>query len=435
MPLRLSLLNFALLPLLARSSPAAPPPLARPFVSSAFGSAPEPWLPLHGGGFVAPAQPSSPDPLVSYAWPRGSFNVSALQVFAVAPVAAGASAGSEARSFLNASSCVGGGGGCALRVVGAGQLIVDFGVELPGWFEFDSPDLSAGDAAALLVGISEYATTSVGGWVGGYKSGAPVRYCAAGAACTYRLETNDELYEGVRFALLTLRAAPAAPFTITALRCVAQTRPVNYTGAFSAPGDPMLERVWYTGAYTIRALMLPTYMGSVLMDRGDRISWTGDAFVSQGTLYAFASDYSIALQNLNVTSCADCCQGIASYCLLFVLSACEYFEATGDAAAFMYFWPVIVAKLEEGYRRYNAPFPLHSMRFVGWDDRTGGWAAPMAVVAGDAANLAKLHCTPSVAFPPSQAAALPMTRRPKLCGSTSSWPSAAGTPLPPPPRR
>ena len=72
---------------------------------------------------------------------------------------------------------------------------------------------------------------------------------------------------------MTLAAGtPSRPFTISALRCVAQARPVNYTGAFHAAGDPALERVWWTGAYTIRVLLLPTYMGSVLMDRGDRIS-------------------------------------------------------------------------------------------------------------------------------------------------------------------
>ena len=109
----------------------------------------------------------------------------------------------------------------------------------------------------------------------------------------------------------------------------------------------------------------PTYMGSVLMDRGDRISWTGDAYVSQSTFYSFASDYSIALQNLNLTSCDDCCQGIASYCLLFVLSACDYLAQTGDTASFQYFLPVITRKLEEGYRRYYGDFSLHSMRFWG----------------------------------------------------------------------
>ena len=345
---------------------------------AAYGVAPEPWAPLSGGSFSGDPQPLSPDPLVAYQWPPGSFNASLLQSFVAAPVAAGPTAGTQRGAFVNASSCVGNRGDapCALRVGGNGTLIVDFGVELAGWFEFDSSDLADADAGKLVLGLSEFATESEGGWVGGYKTGPAAKYgsnCGSGTTtCTYRLETNGELYEGIRFALLTVPAgAPAAPFTITALRCVAQTRPVTYTGAFHSAGDEVLERAWWTGAYTIRVLLLPTYMGSVLMDRGDRISWTGDAYVSQSTFYSFASDFSIPLQNLNLTSCDGCCQGIASYCLLFVLSACDFLKQTGDLASFSYFVPVITRKLEEGYRRYYGDFGLHSMRFWGWDDRTG----------------------------------------------------------------
>lgn len=267
----LSFLLGCLVPAAASSSALTSP--------SAFGVAPEPWLPLNGGAFSGAPQPSSPDPLVAYEWAPGAFNSSLLQSFVVAPVAAGPTPGTPRGSFVNASSCVGAAAGapCSLVVSGNGTLIVDFGVELAGWFEFDSADLLDADLGAITLGLSEFATESEGGWVGGYKTGGAVKYganCGTGAGvCTYRLETNGELYEGIRFALVTLAAgAPSRPFTISALRCVAQARPVNYTGAFHAAGDPALERVWWTGAYTIRVLLLPTYMGSVLMDRGDRIS-------------------------------------------------------------------------------------------------------------------------------------------------------------------
>lgn len=333
---------------------------------SSFGAAPEPYLPLNGGAFSGAPQPSSPDPLIRYVWTPGAYNASALQIFSLPPVAAGPTPATNRSSFLNASSCVGA-SACALTVAGAGTLLVDFGVETAGWFEFDSNDITAGDAGLLQLGISEYATYGRGGWVGGYKVGGATRY-----GSTFRLETNDELYEGVRYASVTLTAAPSAPFTITALRVVAQALPVNYEGAFHSAGDPLLERVWWTGAYTIRVLLLPTYMGSVLMDRGDRISWTGDAFVSQSTFYSFSSAYGIPKQNLLLTSCDDCCQGIASYCLLFVLSACNYLEQTNDTATFLPLVPTIERKLEEAQRRVTtSDFPLHSMRFWGWDDRTG----------------------------------------------------------------
>ena len=92
----------------------------------------------------------------------------------------------------------------------------------------------------------------------------------------YRLETSPvgpELYEGVRYGFITLRAPPSRPFTISALRAVAQAKPMNYVGAFASAGDPLLERVWYTAAYTVRVCAQSDYMGSILMNRGDRFSW------------------------------------------------------------------------------------------------------------------------------------------------------------------
>jgi hypothetical protein len=108
---------------------------------------------------------------------------------------------------------------------------------------------------------------------------------------------------------LNVTAPLASPFVVTAVRAVVQVRPQNYAGSFFSAGDPLLEAVWWTGAHSIRTLATETYIGSVLVDRGDRISWTGDAFVSQGTMYAFAEDLAVLRQNLNITSCPTCCNG------------------------------------------------------------------------------------------------------------------------------
>ena len=85
---------------------------------------------------------------------------------------------------------------------------------------------------------------------------------------------------------------------------------MNYVGSFSSAGDPLLERVWYTAVYTVRATLQADYMGSILMNRGDRFSWTGDAHPSQATSMAAFGNYAFVFNNLN-RSKADC-QGIAT---------------------------------------------------------------------------------------------------------------------------
>ena len=272
---------FSCAALAAVSAAAAPSfaPAPAP-VPVTLGAAPQPWLPLNGGAYSGAPAPLSPDPLVRYVWPLPGTDDSLLQIFTVPAVACGPHGLTAPGAFAGTASCGGATDAVNITVSGNGTMIVSFGVELAAWVEFDSPDLQPADAANLVLGIGEYTEVD---YVGGFKQDTPKVYgtgCGA-ASCTYRLETSPvgpELYEGVRYGFLTLRNAPSAPFTITALRAVAQAKPMNYVGAFSSAGDPLLERVWYTAAYTVRACAQSDYMGSILMNRGDRFSW----FVARG---------------------------------------------------------------------------------------------------------------------------------------------------------
>ena len=93
---------------------------------------------------------------------------------------------------------------------------------------------------------------------------------------TFRLETNKQLYEGVRYGFLELSLSsatatvPTATVRLTGLRLVVQAKPVNYRGSFHSPADPLLERVWCVAAWTVKANLLSDCFGSILMDRGDR---------------------------------------------------------------------------------------------------------------------------------------------------------------------
>ena len=289
-----------------------------------YGLAPEPWLPLHGGAFSGPPAPLSPDPLVRYVWPNiPAINDTLLQTFLVPPIACSSS---PPAAFSNATACAGT-LAPTITVSGAGQLLIDFGVEMPAWLEFDSANLLPSDAAAIVLASSEYNEPDFSIQ---YKRHAPTVYpsqaqCSGtgGGLCTYRLETNPELYEGLRYGFLTLAAPPSSPFTITGLRAVSQAKPVNYVGAFSVAGDPVLGATWSTAAYTVRATLQADYMGSILEDRGDRQSWTGDAHVAQiASMIAFGN-YAFVLQNLNRTSCPDCCNGIATCAFLENRGACD----------------------------------------------------------------------------------------------------------------
>ena len=94
----------------------------------------------------------------------------------------------------------------------------------------------------------------------------------------YRLQTNPALYEGVRYGFViihpcvpnaTVRCTTPEPlWHIRAIRLVSQTPPVNYVG--SVVGDDELSRIFLSGSYCPKLNMLPTVLGTELMDRGDR---------------------------------------------------------------------------------------------------------------------------------------------------------------------
>ena len=355
----------------------AGPPSATGLVS---GRSPirEPYPYLSGGSFGGPAVPESPDPLVRYRWAKTG-PADGLQVYILAPKSI---TGTPRAAFEGLTA---GGGGAlpyrdwpnqvsealehrtatterrptrpdpaaevwgdnAITVRGKGDIRIDFGVESAAWVEFDSPDCPGG----VEMSISEYNQP----WPG--KTGTPVKH-----GNTYRLELNDQLYEGVRFAWIHVKAL-ARPWHITGIRAVCQVKPTNYLGSFSC-SDPVITRSWYMSAYGVKLNYTKDYIGAILMDRGDRISWTGDAHPSQAAALVAFGDYGFIKQNLISTAAQD--NGIRSYALYWVLSLLDYYRYTGDSATLEKFLPNACKKLDSAYEAFGTNPPLG---FYGWDER------------------------------------------------------------------
>jgi alpha-L-rhamnosidase len=302
----------------------------------------EPYPPLHGGEFTNKAIPNAPDPLVSYHWSHPVAS-DGLQTYTLAPMTVRTD---SPRSFSGLNTMRN--GKCDVTVTGVGFILLDFGVESAAWLEFDSPDLTG----KVEMSISEYNEP----WPG--KTAVPIKH-----GDTYRLELNPELYEGVRFGWIHVMTY-TKPWHITAIRLVCQAKPANYQGSFSC-SNPLLTKIWYTGAYTVRLNLLKDYFGAILMDRGDRISWTGDAHTAQAAALAAFGNWDFIRQNLERT--ANDSNGIESYSLYWVQSLLDYYRYTGDKATFERYIPTVEQKLAHGDSIYANP----PIGFYGWDERLG----------------------------------------------------------------
>jgi len=305
----------------------------------------EPYPVLNGGAFDGPPVKESPDPLVRYRW-KDQKTSDGLQIYFLRPVSAVADKADSFEHLASAATPT-----CEITVKAAGSIRFDFGVESAAWLEFDSPDCNG----SVEMSISEYNEVPL--HAGLVKTKAPVKH-----GNTYRLELNEELYEGVRFGWIHARSLDK-PWRITAVRLVCQAKPANYEGSFSC-SDPLLTRIWYTSAYGVRLNLLKDYFGAILMDRGDRQSWTGDAHPSQAAALVAFGNWDFIRKNLERTSEDN--NGIRSYSLYWVFSLLDYYRYTGDTATLLRFVPNACAKLDEAYAVFGQN---PGLRFYGWDER------------------------------------------------------------------
>lgn len=288
----------------------------------------------------------SPDPLVSYRWknPKAS---DGLEIYRIEPVSVVSIIGTQTRQT----------GHNRIRVTGPCDLMFDFGQVNAAWFEFDSDDLD-GDIEMSISEFNEPAVFNAGSQ-SPRKTAVPRRY-----GNTWRLELNDELYEGVRYAWIHIHSLNR-PAVIQSPRLICQTKPANYEGSFSS-NDTLLTRMWYTGAYTVKLNLLKDYFGAILMERSDRHSWTGDAHTSQAASMIAFGNYDFVRENLRYTSTQY--NGIASYSLYWVLSLVDYYNYTADRAFLEEMLENACSKLETAYQHYGTNPELS---FYGWDERLG----------------------------------------------------------------
>jgi len=308
-----------------------------------FGVSPitEPYPYVSNGSFSGPLITASPDPLVSYRWPEVKAT-DGLEIYIMKPVAVSSD---NDGSFENLNSLTG--DSPLVTVNGTGSLKIDFGVECAAWIEFDTPDCQ-GD---VEMSISEYNEK------GFNKTKVPVKY-----GNTYRLELNDELYEGMRFGWIDVKSCDKE-WHITGIRAVCQVKPTNYNGSFSCD-DSLLNRIWYVSAYSVKAAQCENYFGAILMDRGDRMSWTGDAHTTQAAALVAFSNYDFIKKNIDNTAVQD--NGIKSYALYWVLSLIDYYYYTGDTVALRKYVNNACAKLDSAYKWFGTD---PNLRYYGWDER------------------------------------------------------------------
>jgi hypothetical protein len=206
----------------------------------------------------------------------------------------------------------------------APSLLLDFGREVAGRLFVESA--SPADATlSIAYGESEIEALATGltsGQQGGNYLGTNILEVPANGIT--RGPKSGFRYVRIRF----LRGAPVTAFK--AIRVEGIEYPVTYAGSFDS-SDPLLNRIWETGAYTAHLCMQDGVWDAVKRDRG---RWAGDLDVEGRVISTAFGDHALMEATLRALAATDGSHvnGIPSYSALWITSLASLYQHSGDKA-------------------------------------------------------------------------------------------------------
>ena len=202
------------------------------------------------------------------AYPVAVASVSQATLMAGAATLAGATAG----HFVVRPVPLGAGG--------APAVLVDFGQERAGRVQLQ------GTAGAQVVVTTGESRAECFHAEPGLDNHGPTTLTLAGT------ESAATPYSAFRYALLTF--PDTQPVTLTRVVCDQKYYPVQYKGRFDC-SDPVLTKIWYTGAYTAHLCMQEDIWDAPKRDRG---LWCGDLQVTGQTINGVFADTFLMEQSI-----------------------------------------------------------------------------------------------------------------------------------------
>jgi hypothetical protein len=206
--------------------------------------------------------------------------------------------------------------------VDAPSLLLDFGREISGRLlvESASPEVAVLSIAYGESEIEALATGLTSGQQGGNYLGTNVLEVPAGGIA--RGPKSGFRYVRIRF----LRGAPVMAFK--AIRAEGIYYPVAYLGSFDS-SDPLLNRIWETGAYTAHLCMQDGIWDAPKRDRG---RWVGDLDIEGRVISTVFGDRTLIEETLRalVPAGSGYVNGIPSYSALWVTSLADLYQHSGD---------------------------------------------------------------------------------------------------------
>ena len=219
--------------------------------------------------------------------------------------------------------------GCVLTNRGQNAgIMLDFGQELHGGLEFSVQKITGSKEALLRIRFGESVTEAMSE-LGGQTNATNDHARRDLTLTVQELSMNPVGETGFRFVRIDL-LTPNVSVHINTVKAIMIFRDVPYLGSFSC-NDPLLNRIWDVGAYTVH-LNMQQYIWDGI--KRDRLVWIGDLHPEIATIQAVFGNQKIIRDSLDFvvseTPPGQWMNNIPSYSMWWIIIQHDYFMQFGD---------------------------------------------------------------------------------------------------------
>ena len=197
-------------------------------------------------------------------------------------------------------------------------VLLDFGRELHGGIRLDVPTTSTGKPARMRIRFGESASEAMGS----PNNDHTIHDFDLRVPWMGHIEVGNTGFRFVRLDLLDTAAAA----TLRAARAVFLYHDLDYLGSFEC-SDPLLNRIWATGARTVHLCMQDLVWDGI---KRDRLPWIGDLHPEAMVISAVFGDSRLVRDTLDYvrdrTPLPGWMHGISSYSLWWILNHADWYR-------------------------------------------------------------------------------------------------------------
>lgn len=271
---------------------------------------------------------------------------------------------------------------CVLTNLGEpAGILLDFGQELHGGVEIAIRMITGAQTADLRIRFGESASEAMSE-LGG-KSNATNDHSRRDLIVTVqKLSMNPIGETGFRFVRIDLLTSNVS-VSIRTVKAVAVLRDIPYLGSFNS-SDPLLNRIWDVGAYTVH-LNMQQYIWDGI--KRDRLVWIGDLHPEIATIQTVFGNQHLIQDTLDFavqeTPAGGWINNIPAYSMWWIIIQYDYFMQYGDLAYLERQIPYLeqVCNMLSSYIDANGKDITPEMRFVDWPTRRSPAATDLGLQA------------------------------------------------------